>query len=1434
MLSDIVDLNRTFSELATKAKGEENELDFRVNRAGALPWPRLLESNRVIILSEAGSGKTTEIYQETIRQRESGLLAFFMRLEHVVMDFEGAFEIGTNAEFEKWLGSSEDAIFFFDSIDEARLKSPQDFELAVRKLSAKLSGNLHRVKIVITGRISAWRPVSDLNICNKLLGIDAVKVNQAEAISLAPSTERGLSSHEKNLDKALFQFKLVGLDDLSRNQKEVLLKTLGVDETKAFLESVERAGAESFTARPQDLEELSAYWRENNTIGNRTEFTKFSIDRRLIEREQTRAEHGLLSSSKVIAGVKLLAAATTLMQNPLITVPDGSLKSHGIRADDILVDWSANEILELLSRPIFDEAIYGNVRFHHRTVREFLTAEWLKELLENQAARKEIESLFFTTTYGLDSIVPTWRHILPWLILLDREILNKAIALDPEIVFEEGDPVQLPQELRQRILHQICNNFDKDDSKIDRHAHDAIERFVNTDLYEDISLLLVQYRSNREALQFLLRMVWVGKVNSSLSTVKEILNDGGIDNYTESLAIEALGAIGSDRDICEVRELYSHSEIQVEREVFRTLIKITKYSNESFEWFKKTISNVQLKKQHHLDILPDEVAEFLGSARRDQFSSIVGFLNETIGKKPHINHASISREFSWLITSAEMVLEKMISARMQEVAFDDALDLLIKVKLGRHYCSDIPNRANDDIEELIENWPELNQALFWYGIRKARHELLEKGESVKHFQDAWRTRSYWSIKPSDFDYWSDQLMRRELIDDKLVALSVAFQLYVDRGRKRRDRERLKKQAAPNTAVSQELHLLLNPKPLTEQEKARRNRQLAADRQYEKQKQRREKQFQDFTNDIVQKMPQLKESIIKEPGKLNRAISFLFENSRSVGNKSDKWGGYDWENLEPKFGMEIAEYYRDAIIVFWRNNKLPFKSVNDKGSLILRSTIIGLAGIQAEWRQNQNIFTRLTDEEVVLACRYSSFELNGFPFWFKQLYDSHPNIVKEFLLKQVGSEIYRNSEKDINFTVLNKIVHSAPWICHDMVSEAISMLVKEPSNTNDLDCLLKILKSSKEHNGDIVKLASRKVKTIKKIEHLARWIACWVWFEPQKAIPFLELTLANITEPKKRTNLCMHFVGSLLEGRVDKPISPELNYQTPEFLEKLYMLMVENIRIEDDINRFHEGAYTPKLRDRAQDGRNSLLNSLEALPGKRAFLALQRISETHPNKDYRIWIRKKAYWRAVSDGAMSPWSSNQVLEFQKMSIRTPATHRQLAECASKQLFNVKHELEEGDTSLAELLTRVKDEPEMRVYLAKELRDKSQNRYSIAQEDELADGKKPDIRFLGNGFDAPVPLELKLANKWPGPKLIERLENQLCGDYLRDDRSSRGLYVLIYTGTGPRSHWQLPSESGRVDFGGLIDALRSHWDEMSRNFPNIEDVTIIGIDLTIRSG
>ncbi|MEE9367390.1 MAG: hypothetical protein V3V05_00850 [Pontiella sp.] len=107
---------------------------------------------------------------------------------------------------------------------------------------------------------------------------------------------------------------------------------------------------------------------------------------------------------------------------------------------------------------------------------------------------------------------------------------------------------------------------------------------------------------------------------------------------------------------------------------------------------------------------------------------------------------------------------------------------------------------------------------------------------------------------------------------------------------------------------------------------------------------------------------------------------------------------------------------------------------------------------------------------------------------------------------------------------------------------------------------------------------------------------------------------------------------------------------------------------------------------------------------------------------------------------------------------------------------------------------------------------------------------DIRIHGVGFDAPVPIQLKIANNnWSGAKLRERLENQLVGQYLRDQRSRLGIFLLVNTG---QKRWEHPETGNKMSFHELLDWLQVEGTIIVERNQQVDCVEIIGIDLTRR--
>ncbi|MDF7798299.1 hypothetical protein P4C99_02425 [Pontiellaceae bacterium B1224] len=104
-MSKYIELNRVFHPIPKDYSFDESAYDspFAWSSREGKTWDSLTPLSRVIILAEAGAGKTEEIQQTTRRLRKEGKAAFFIRLEHLAIDFDVAFEEGDPEQFSSWL-----------------------------------------------------------------------------------------------------------------------------------------------------------------------------------------------------------------------------------------------------------------------------------------------------------------------------------------------------------------------------------------------------------------------------------------------------------------------------------------------------------------------------------------------------------------------------------------------------------------------------------------------------------------------------------------------------------------------------------------------------------------------------------------------------------------------------------------------------------------------------------------------------------------------------------------------------------------------------------------------------------------------------------------------------------------------------------------------------------------------------------------------------------------------------------------------------------------------------------------------------------------------------------------------------------------------------------------------------------------------------------
>lgn len=291
----------------------------------------------------------------------------------------------------------------------------------------------------------------------------------------------------------------------------------------------------------------------------------------------------------------------------------------------------------------------------------------------------------------------------------------------------------------------------------------------------------------------------------------------------------------------------------------------------------------------------------------------------------------------------------------------------------------------------------------------------------------------------------------------------------------------------------------------------------------------------------------------------------------------------------------------------------------------------------------------------------------------------------------------------------------------------------------------------------------------------------------------------------------------------------LDFTRLDVLRELVPLIYEHIRASP--HRVRDGVFTPDERDSAEQTRGYLLGRVVEKSGREAFETLMAFSAELPDQWSRDRMLVLARRRAAEDAERGPWSAADVATFAREAEVAPRSARDLFELALSRLDDLRLDLEEGDASEAHILKHEDQETKLRIWFANRLRQASRGRYSVASEEELADATRPDLRIDAPAINARVPIELKIADRphWSYPKFVERLRNQLVGQYMRDAGSRYGIYLLVRRG---EKRWTDPETGRMLSFRELVERLQSDAQAILEERPDLEDITVVGIDLTRR--
>lgn len=1429
-------IDRTFRDLSDKdvADIESASALVRMGWRGGFGWDELLRSDRILIVSEAGVGKTYECQEQQKKLWAAGEPAFFLDLATLAVSSIREM-LGTDEErrFDAWLRSQSDvATFLLDSYDELRL-TLGDFEQALKRLNKALQGQLARVRIVVT-----TRPVPmDRELLIKHLPIPQAAEAEATAEAFADMVmgrERPLSGKEVK-SKA---WRNVGLMPLSREQIREFAVAEHVDYPDALLADIRKRDAEEFAGRPQDLIELCADWREHHRIRAHQEQVEANIATKL-KPNIKRKERSELSQQRAYEGASRIALAAMLTRKLTLR---HSAEADRVAASEaaldvskILSDWGSEEQATLLERPLFGFASYGRVRFHHRSVVEFLAAKRLHALLAKGTPVNAIKRLLLTeTAQGTRVVRPSMRPVAAWLALWCETLFTTLVEIDPATLLDHGDPQSLRPSQRINALEAYVKRYAGGGWRGLSVPRIQVHRFASPELAETVQHRWNEGIENHEVRDLLLQLIGAGRLERCADIAYAALIDSQRSLHERAYALEALlqledrrletvaAAIENDRALWPdpvarhiALELFPrHLPVQ---SLLAILQNVTDNPKHIGDWVYRLPHAIE-----HEDIATD----YLDRLRQGLTDLVIEGAAWQPDQFPHLRTKRPD-----LIKALLAACDRQCREGIRSEAWIDSAVLALRLSYREHGEEKAISALKGALAQLSATDRE---RAFWKD-----DAFLSKLHVSK---DAWHRvydlSQYGGIQLNDAQ--DAAWVRRRLSDASEPLDSREMMLWAEMALLNRDApdhrlllEGLRPLVADATTLAAIIDNRL--KPSADSTQLRR-----MDAEHQKRRQHSDRRdakahasWVMFWREIAKKPEK-----VFAPDRAENTAWNLWDAVARSGSES-RASGWNRRFIEAQFDREVADRLRQTMMAAWRKDKPTLRSErpeSEKATFLVRWQF-GLAGIAAE-AEDPNWAKRLSEQEAQLACRYAPIELNGFPSWLESLAVEFPAAIDRVLGNELSASLRETIGTNAYSMFLQNISHASPIISALFIPRIRSWLhdipeTKAETNAANADQNVRqaveiLIKNDNDDDRRLIEsIAKQRLESGLTTQFGRVWLSALLHLNPAAGVDLLEAGLRKSAVSK--TGDGVEWFATLF-GRDGGGIGINLAASafTPSLLLRLVRLAYQQVRIDDDAR--HEGSYSPDTRDHAEQGRNTVLSALLATTGTdgwEAKLAMAADPLFAHFKDRAIALARE---RVAEEADATAFSESEFAVLDRTGEAPPATTEDMYALMRDRLDDLDDLLLQ-DISPRELWAHIDEEHLMRRELARFLRDTARQSYTVDQEAVTADEKETDIRLRSTGSGQQGTIELKLGDDRSANDLLKTIQDQLLRKYMASDDCRAGCLLVTIA---RQREWQHPVTGQRIGFEQLIDLLTGEAARISRELAGTVKLMAKGIDLRPRLG
>ena len=1441
---NFIDLERRFHVL-TETEFEDVALlvSLSENRFGSdIGWSELLEDDRSIMLAEAGAGKTWEMREQAKRLVEDGRFAFFVALESLDRESVGdCLSPEEERRFEVWKENPEaPAWFFLDAVDELKLTQGK-LDRALRRLSSDIDGCLHRARIILSCRPSDWRPELDLATVRSRL---PVPEKAGEVPSLAPD-EAFMSAvrreyatanrvpHRQDDPPGRKSVRTVIMLPMSPAQVELFADQSGVHDAAAFLDEISRQDAWTFARRPLDLADLIGAWTSSGYLGTRERQHEANVELKSRD-DPERPDRSVLSDAKARLGAGRLALALFLTRTRTIRAPEQAPDIH--RSDgvldpaSILPDWTEGERQALLRRALFDPATYGRVRFHHRSVQEYLAARRLWELRDGGMSTKALFRLLFAERYGVEVVLPSMRAIAAWLSLWDDGVREELIRREPETLLSLGDPETLTIPARGKLVRAFFTAYGKGCWRGLNIPIAEVRRLSHPDLAPVIRECWGSGPTNDDVRELLIEMIWQGKVEDCADLIQTVVFDADESPYHRIAAIQALIACDrhdSARQVADAILARSGSESWPDRvvygvaaDLFPTIITVDELVTlmertpepenivGGFAWVSQQIAETIEPRSESAVALRDRMADL-------------------IRREGRYEHDCLWSKFGYLAPALAILCSRQLSMNVQKSSYTD----LIRASMIASRCGkESWRKPIDKLRKRFHGNAQLRSEAFW-----AELALMDEIDPADDWYRLYRTMEYGltgHLTDTDRPWLEVALADESQPQRRVVALHALIEGWKRRGRSAAPelkdiRRRVKGDANLGRILDEYTAPPRKTKEMEDFERRRRHRRCADAR--------RESLHPDKWNKWRNELLTDPEGAFSTE-KLEGAIYNIYKWLRGHGQNWSSYNVWNRNALVQAFNPDVAVRAEAAFRACWRTGAPVLWSArsNEQRNNILLDWVLGLAGVSAEscirgWAAS------LSPEEARMAVAYATIELRGFAPFITDLAASHPEEVEGVIGGEIDSELMVGHEHDY-LPILQNLALADRSFKQLLVPRLLAALKSWPNTFTDetgtrwalhLDRTLRILgEAGNEANREaITRQCDGRYRADPAGVLALVWLDRLFRLDAVRGTQALMAGLADRNDHDTRERAITTFAALFGEHKSVDFDTVNLD-QRSCLLGQLVRYAYTFIRKEDD--QRHEGPYSPNSRDKAQYARSFLLSSLIETPGPETHRIVLALADQPDFAEMRDYLRLNARRRAAADAEFDPFAPEAVIDLENRHEIPPNDRDALFAVMMDRLEDLAHDLGHDDFSDRRTVQNITEEREMQRTLAWRLKERANESYTVTREEEVVDGNHPDIRLSAVGVDQRVVIEVKIADNWSLTELEHALHNQLVGRYLRHSNCKGGCLLLTYHGR--KQYWLYPATGVRLTFPEAVQFLKRVTQLLEQENSYGRRITVFGLDLT----